>query len=84
MYNSFHAGLVRYILVFRTLTISSCKVYDFTTRGRTYGPLQHILYVLHIHKIIYIIHRFLYILFIYFQYNKNVTDIHILWHGLFR
>ena len=41
MYNPFHAGLVRYILVFRTLTTSSCKVYNFTTRG-----LEYTLYVL--------------------------------------
>jgi len=46
MYNPFHSGLVRYILLFRTLTTSSCKVFNFTASGRTYRPLQYTLYVL--------------------------------------
>jgi len=76
IYNPFHGGLVRYILVFRTLTTSSSKVYNFTTSGRTYRPLRYILYALYIHKFIYSIHTLLYILFIYFYCNKNVTDSH--------
>jgi len=64
MYNPFHAGLVTYILVFRTLTASSCRVYDFITSGRTYGPLQYILYLPYIHKFTYRIHFYTFYLFI--------------------